>query len=98
MKLADSILDELVGLHLDEPGADDKIVQAVEKRFSEMEWCTIYLMFEKENAAAGLLADEDAQEQYTLEIVQDNYDVSKLRADLAALRQLHFAIIGDHGS
>ncbi len=93
MKLAGNVLDELMGLVLETPGVDTKIVRAVEKRFTQLQEGMIYLLFSKPSD----WTDED--EIYSLIVEQEDPDwVPELYAKLAALRTLSFEIVEGHAS
>ena len=93
MQLAGNVLDELLGLSLDAPGADDKIVQAVEKRFDELVDGWVYLVFEQESDWL------DKADFYSLEVRQDDANwVRDLYTKLAALRTLGFGTVEAHAS
>lgn len=93
MQLAGNVLDELLGLALDTPGADDKIVQTVEKRFEGLLDGQVYLAFETQSEWS------DKEDFYSLVVWQDDANrIKNLHAKLAALRTLGFGTLEGHAS
>lgn len=93
MQLAGNVLDELMELALDTPGAETKIVQAVEKRFDVLSEAQVYLLLEKDSDWS------DTADCCSLVVDQDDSDrVRVLYAKLAALRALGFETVAGHAS
>jgi hypothetical protein len=98
MQLAGNVLDALLGQDLTASDADDKIMQCITKRFSEISNAAIYLVFERQADNWPFKDEDENTETCTLQIWQENFDVDVLRKDLAALRQLGFHVIDAHAS
>jgi hypothetical protein len=99
-KLAGNVLDTLMGLTLDTPGAGEKIAKAVEKRFTELQGTQIYIAFIKDSDWWDSGGDNgDEHERYSLVVEPaDANRVSGLYTKLAALRTLGFGIVDGHAS